>query len=114
MVTFFGFSTMTSTALSTLTEESALQAAQEAASGYTSSKLVSIDRLGDHEQGAYSITFRAVFRNGDKTIVQLIIVLGMSFDRFVEANFNDVRMKSLKNLVSRLDWLERLYRPRCV
>jgi hypothetical protein len=42
------------------------------------------------------------------------IVLGMFFDRFGQADFNDVRMQNLKNLVSRLDWLERLYRPRCL
>jgi hypothetical protein len=41
------------------------------------------------------------------------IVLDMFFDRFGETGFNDVRMKDLKNLVSRIDWLERLYRPRC-
>jgi hypothetical protein len=64
-------STIPAIMLSTLTEERALQAAQEAAPAYSSSPLVSIDRLGDHEQGAYSITFRAVFQNGDKAIVQL-------------------------------------------
>jgi len=42
------------------------------------------------------------------------VVLGMFFDRFGEADFTDVRMKNLQNLVSRLDWLERLYRPLCV
>jgi hypothetical protein len=62
---------MIPTTLSALTEESALQAAQEAATSYTSSTLVSIDRLGDHEQGAFSITFRATFENGDKVIIQL-------------------------------------------
>lgn len=39
------------------------------------------------------------------------IVLGMFFDRFGEPDVVGVRMKNLKSLVSRLDWLEGLYRP---
>jgi len=62
---------MIQTTLSNLTVESALQAAREAAASYTTSSLVSIDRLADHEQGAYSITFRAAFQNGEKAIIQL-------------------------------------------
>jgi hypothetical protein len=62
-------STTIQTTIGTLTEESALQAAQGEAANSTTSKLVSIDRLVGHEQGAYCITFRAVFQNGDKTII---------------------------------------------
>jgi hypothetical protein len=98
---------MIQTTLSTLTEESALQAAREAAASYIiASSLVSIDRLADHEQGAYSITFRAAFQNGEKAIIQLkdspidtsIVALARSLLGPIVPDVRSVRSKASRHV----------------